>query len=95
MRRAIYTWGLVPGIVWIVDACHDAVPTVTNDAERVISDLVRLGVDVDHNRVVYRDSEGRWDELVVRESTFAGFKSINAESLEEATAKLAGSVDPL
>lgn len=45
-------------------------PTITNDAENVVSDLVpRLGA----RRLLYIDSEGRVDELLVKDGKFAGF----------------------
>jgi hypothetical protein len=40
-------------------------------------------------RVIYRDTEKRWDELVLdAECRFASFRQLNATSAEEAIAKL-------
>lgn len=53
----------------------DQHPTVTNDAEAVVQDLVRSG-SVGHNgRLLYYDSDGRVDEIVVRDGQFAGFRA--------------------
>jgi hypothetical protein len=48
----------------------DEHPTVTNDAEWVVSQLVPL---VGSRRLYYYDSEGELDELVIRGGRFAGF----------------------
>ena len=63
-------------------------PTITNDAEAVIADLARWPGLLDGKRVIYRDTVGRWDELVVRDRQFAGFRLMGAASLEEALANL-------
>jgi hypothetical protein len=59
------------------------------NAENVIDDLVRQGFDLSQYRVIYRDSRGIWDELLVdRTGHFAGFSSINERELPAALAKL-------
>lgn len=89
-RRAVYEWGLLPGLVWITDLCHPHAPSVTNDAERVIEDLAAAGVDLEGNRVVYRDSTGRWDELLVKAGCFAGFAPIGTNNLRLANWQING-----
>lgn len=89
-RRAIYEWGRIPGAIWIVDLDYPNAASVTNDAERVIDDLVAAGADLARNRVVYRDSTGRWDELLVRGGQFAGFAPIGADSLVEVSRHIHG-----
>lgn len=48
----------------------DKHPTVTNDAEGVVQ---RMAAVLDGRRLLYFDSEGRLDELVVRDGKFAWF----------------------
>lgn len=55
-------------VVWIVD--EDGDMSVTNDAEQVVRTLVqRYG----ERRIVYRDSDGAWDELLHRGERFTGY----------------------
>ncbi|MBW7932157.1 MAG: hypothetical protein H3C62_00820 [Gemmatimonadaceae bacterium] len=49
-------------------------PTVTNDAEHVVQSLVASGDLADGERLLYVDSEGRLDEIVIYGRQFAGFK---------------------
>ena len=51
--------------------------TVTNDAAGVIGDLLRLGYDLTRMPVIYRDTQGNWDELRVLNGRFAGFRGID------------------
>lgn len=53
----------------------DIHPTVTNDAENVVAELAEEGMLWDGRRLFYYDSEGRLDELLVRDGRFAGFAS--------------------
>lgn len=48
-------------------------PTVTNDAEMVVADLVAFGQLPDGRRLLYYDSEGQIGELLVKNGRFAGF----------------------
>jgi hypothetical protein len=76
-NRARYGMVFFPDkhVVVIIDEYEDAIPTrtVTNDAEAVIADLVRDKWLPEGDRVVYRDTEGQWDELLVKDGRFAGF----------------------
>lgn len=49
-------------------------PTVTNDAEYVVSELVERGMLPGGRRLFYYDSDGNLDEIVVRDGKFAGFR---------------------
>ena len=48
--------------------------TVTNNAEAVVEDLVSRGKLPPGRRLMYYDSEGELDEIVVHDGAFAGFK---------------------
>ena len=71
-------------IVFIVDTGHETRRSVTNDAENVIADLVRLGIDLDRYRIIYRDSGGTWDGIDVEDGRFAGFYALRATNRTEA-----------
>jgi hypothetical protein len=45
-------------------------PTVTNDAENVVADLAG---QLNGRKLLYYDSNGRLDELLVRDGRFVGF----------------------
>lgn len=57
--------------------------SVTNDAEAVVAELARR-CPLAGRRVLYRDSEGRWDELLVEGGRFKGFAPIRAKTQREA-----------
>jgi hypothetical protein len=57
--------------------------------ENVIDDLTRQGFDLSRYRVIYRDTRGIWDQLLIdRTGHFAGFSSINERDLSAALARL-------
>jgi hypothetical protein len=72
--RSQYTWTDDGETVRIVDADAGGM-SVTNDAENVIARLVAVGVPVDQRRVIYCDSEGRWDRMLTENGAFCGFKA--------------------
>jgi len=57
-------------MVWIRDL--DAGRSVTNDAERVCDELA---IEYGNRRIVYRDTDGNWDELVHEHGKFLSFAS--------------------
>jgi hypothetical protein len=52
------------------DGPWDKHPTITNDAEHVVSEL---SSHLDGRMLLYVDSEGRTDQLLVKDGRFAGF----------------------
>jgi hypothetical protein len=89
MNRANYKWGRKLGVVWIQDLDNDDnAPSVTNDVERVIADLVQLGVTPESQPIVYVDSMGRWDRIRTRGGRFLSFEYLGAATLSEAVSRL-------
>jgi hypothetical protein len=85
-HRAIYSYTVHGDVIAIID--HDQGKNVTNDAENVIADLAAC-FDLSKYRVIYRDTRGIWDQMLVdRTDRFAGFSSINERNLPAALAKL-------
>ena len=69
----------------------DGAMSVTNDAEGVVEQLTKERTLGPGTRLVYRDSEGIWDELKHNGAgKFTGFAPIRASGLEEAIKKLRG-----
>ena len=67
---------------WIVLVDLDEGMTITNDAERVVEDLVKLEIyERPGARVVYRDTAGEWAELLVLERKFNGFAPASLDTL--------------
>jgi hypothetical protein len=85
--RSVYSRAVHGNVIAIVD--HDGARSVTNDAENVIGDLVCQGFDLSKYLVIYKDTRGIWDHLLVdRTGRFAGFSSINERDLSAALARL-------
>lgn len=81
MPRTLAEGGGYP-VLAIVD--HDNGRSVTNDAENVLADLGII-FNLEKFRVIYRDSSGLWDELLVGPGTqHAGFAPLRKRELAEA-----------
>lgn len=72
--------------------------SVTNDIEYVLYDVNMMFVSVNLGNfladcvVIYRDSMGTWDQVLINtEGGFAGFESINKKLLSEAVITVCGS----
>lgn len=90
-RGPAYAAERIAGVVAIVDESIPQVPrrSVTNGAEDVISFLQQRGFVRPGDRVVYRNTSGRWDEMRIDdECRFVGFEPIGAASLAEAIASI-------
>lgn len=66
-----------PGMVWIVD--RDQGMSVTNDADAVCA---ALAVEHGNARIIYRDTMGRWDELVHDHGKFQRYAPAASLGLE-------------
>ena len=51
----------------------DVGKSVTNDAENVVEDLVAAGMLQDGRRLLYYDTMGQLDELIIKDGRFADF----------------------
>jgi hypothetical protein len=61
--------------------------TIRKNASSIVRWLKRKGFDVTTNRILARDSQGVWDELVVANGCCIGFRFIREPSLDAAIAK--------
>jgi len=81
MRAQISTQ-IIPKIVLVTD--EDGLMTVTNDAESVVEfvlgQICKWNPDV---RILYKDSEGQWDELQHDGIKFIGFRLWRARSWQD------------
>ena len=57
-------------ILLIEDVGHTYTMSVTNDAEAVVYELVNK---YGNKRIIYKDSDGNWDELLHDGDQFTGF----------------------
>jgi hypothetical protein len=55
-------------VVWIRDL--DRGRSITNDAERVCDELA---IEYGNRRIIYRDTDGEWDEFVHEHGRFLSF----------------------
>lgn len=69
VRAHYYVHAVTPDCIWIIDK-DDGAMSVTNDAEAVVAEVVTNHGDLP---IMYRDSEGRWDQLVHRQGHFIDF----------------------
>jgi hypothetical protein len=74
-------------VVCVYDLYDERWPTksVTNDAEFVVDLVFNTHGDMP---IVYRDTEGRWDELRHREGYFATFRSLDTRDQSEAVRRV-------
>lgn len=94
-RRSVYSFTYLEpdDVLCVIDMNAPGSASVTNDAENVVEDLRHAGYDLSTARIVYRDSDGTWDEILVSNGRFAGFGSLGAESESEAVAMLEPQAD--
>jgi hypothetical protein len=69
MSRARYSVQKSRNLIVLIDA-NDGAMSITNDAEAVVQDLVERGYRVDNFVIVYRDTMGRWDQIVTADGRF-------------------------
>ena len=62
--------------------------SVTNDAERVIEEIVRTGIAVDDYVIIYRDTEGFWDGMKTEDSRFMDFVLMGATHASDAASAM-------
>ena len=75
------------GIVAVFDNMHEepGAISVTNDADNVVAALTETGDLQPGIRLIYQDTEGRWDEMRHDgKGAFLGFRSLDAKSLDMA-----------
>ena len=65
---------LTDSMVFLVDRIIGM--SVTNDAENVCENISQQYPD---KRIIYRDTDGRWDELVHKDGVFTGYKSYSGD----------------
>jgi hypothetical protein len=70
-----------PPMVWIVDTDQLGKRSVTNDAEAVCAAVNRA---YPAHRIIYRDSDGNWDELAHDRGWFIGFRPARDLAIEVA-----------
>jgi hypothetical protein len=85
--RAVYSRSVHGNVIAVID--HDGPRSVTNDAENVIADLAADFGDLATYQVIFRDTRGIWDQLLVNPAgRFAGFSSINVRDLDDALTRV-------
>jgi len=71
-RSSYYVDRVTDDAVYIIDM--DQGKSVTNDAENVVLDIY---LEYGNRRIIYKDTDGRWDELLHDKGTFTGFGPLN------------------
>lgn len=83
--RVIYSYTIEDDIVCIVDS--DEGLSVTNGIEQVLDELHIARVDLTLP-VIYRDTMGIWDQIIVKKGGFHSFRSIGERDKEKAKRKV-------
>jgi hypothetical protein len=86
MTRATYDISIEGDFLCIMDR-NDGGRSVTNAAEDVVAEVAYLmkerGERIDRYAVIYRDTMGHWDQLVIANGKFQAFKSLGATNDRE------------
>ncbi len=93
MTSAHYYYEINHGVlcIWDLYSPGDKAKTVTNDAENVLREIAARGDMC--SKVLYRDSTGTWDEMVVDSAMhFLDFRSLQERQLEIALRRVRESV---
>lgn len=69
MKASYQVRKVTPEKVFIID--RDIGMSITNDAEAVVG---RVNSEHPGKRIIYCDTDGRWDELAHEDGNFTGFK---------------------
>lgn len=82
MVRDDYTWGMINGVVCIVDR-------IPRENIRAVLEDLREHSHINGHKVIYRDAKGRWDEIIIdHNAKFVGFNVLNLKDLDEAVARV-------
>lgn len=88
---ANYAADVFDDVIRVVDLGIPGTLSVTNNAEAVVRRLAEQGFDIQRVPIVYRDSAGRWDGLVVdKAGEFDGFVILRGRTFEDAVRRLRG-----
>lgn len=93
MTSAHYYYEIRDGVlcIWDLYGPGDTALTVTNDIESVLKEISGRGDMC--SKVIYRDSTGTWDEIVVDSAMhFLDFRAIHERQLEVALCRARESV---
>jgi hypothetical protein len=75
--------GAPEGFVAIMDINQSAM-SITNDAEAVVEHLVRTGRLKSTDILIYRDTDGQWDQLVHKDGKFVDFCMVSGRTMADA-----------
>lgn len=71
--------GISETAVYILDVGQGTDLSVTNDAENVVDEILLV---YGEKRIVYRDSEGQWDEITHDGVDFTGFAPLSKDEIQ-------------
>lgn len=77
-NRAEYTYDVEGGILWIEEV-KDSLKTVTNDIDNILKDIA-MTQDISNKKIMYKDSDGIWDEVRAKITTKG--KDVSISNLE-------------
>lgn len=87
--KSDYFYEIIDGVLVLFDRDCGSI-SLTNDIENVLLEVARNLGNAMPGIVIYRDSEGQYDQVRHRNGVFGGFNAIAAKSLSEALARVKG-----
>lgn len=85
--KSKFNWGTKDDVLWIVDL--DEGLSVTNDMGNVLSSIQEELGDLSNHKIIYQDSMGIWDQVILNGSTKnVSFKALTEKTLEGAISKV-------
>jgi hypothetical protein len=82
---AQFEWFEFEGVLCLIDL--NGSRSLTNDMENALEKLRGFGISTERP-IVYRDSEGIWDEVVTYRGRFQAFDCLNSKNHREAIHKM-------
>ena len=82
-RQSVFKTRLADGAILLEDLDQARAVTITNNAETVVRNMATVYPQQLGDRIIYRDTDGRWDELKRDGAAFLGFAPIDAQTRQK------------
>ncbi len=89
-RDSVFSWYICNNTIIIkeLETSSDLHISVTNNIENVISIVNKELNGIGNRKVIYRDSDLIYDEVIIKDNRFSEFKCINTQSYLDAIKKV-------
>lgn len=80
-----YTYSIQDGVISVIDG--DVGTPTSSNARRVLQNLREVGFPVDTFPVIYKDSDGSWSQITLKDGAFHSFHALNETDVAAARLK--------